>query len=123
MREIKVRAWSNEHHRYCDFVTLDETRRWIGWIKTSGVLLTTTDIVLEQDTGLKDKYGKEIWEGDIVSTYNGDIIGKISQHKSGEWRIEWIGKFGGVSKLYDHRDLCEVVGNIHENNELLERKK
>lgn len=121
-REIKVRAWSNEHHKYCDFVTLSEIGRWVGWIKTSRVLLTTINIVLEQDTGLKDKNGKEIWEGDIVSSHNGDITGKITQHKCGEWRIEWIGIYGGSSSLYDEHHLCEVVGNIQENPELLEEE-
>ena len=82
--------------------------------------LIIEDVVLEQATGIKDKNRKMIYEGDIVAEHNGDIIGKIVQHPSGEWQIAWIGIFGGVSKLYDHRDLCEVVGNIHENPELLE---
>lgn len=121
MRKIKIRAWSNEHRMYCDFVTLDELGRWIGWIKTSGVFLTTIDIIIEQSTDIKDKNGKEIYGGDIVAEHNGDIIGTIIQHPSGEWQIAWVGIFGGVSKLYDHRDLCEVIGNIHENPELLEK--
>lgn len=44
-----------------------------------------TDYVLEQSTGMQDENDKEIWEGDIVSAYNGDVIGKITQHESGEW--------------------------------------
>jgi yopX protein len=115
MKRARFRAWSNEYSRYCDFVTLDELGRWIGWIKTSGVFFTTIDIVIEQSTDIKDKNGKEVYQGDIVAEHNGDNTGQIVQHASGEWQIAWIGIFGGVSKLYDHRDWCEVIGDIHES--------
>ena len=82
-----------------------------------------TDYVLEKSTGMQDENGNEIWEGDIVSAYNGDVIGKITQHESGEWWIEWIGKFGGSSPLYGNCHTCKVVSSINENPELLEGEK
>ena len=36
-----------------------------------------------------------------------------------EYRIAWIGVFGGETVLYDHHSLCEVIGNIHETPGLL----
>lgn len=117
MRELKFRAWGNEHNRYCDLVTLIEDSKWVGWIKSSGVYLTTTDIVLEQYTGLKDKNGKEIYEGDILL----DDTGEPLEY----WRVRYIwGKFVGECNLvsediFELRGL-EVIGNIHENPELLE---
>ena len=76
-------------------------------------------LIWEQSTGLKDKNGKEIYIGDVVRKNHGDIIGKIVQNPSGEYRIAWIGVFGGEPVLYDHHTLCEVIGNIHETPGLL----
>ena len=76
-------------------------------------------LIWEQSTGLKDKNGKEIYIGDVVSEHHGDIIGEIVQKPSGEYRIAWLGIYGGDSSLYYHRSLCEVIGNIHETPGLL----
>ena len=69
------------------------------------------------------KNGKEIYACDIVSERHGDIIGEIVQKPSGEYRIAWLGIYGGDSSLYEHHSMCEVIGNIHENTELLEKNK
>lgn len=131
MREIRFRAWLKEEKRYVFPTAILFSFGTVIGIEyndttSSGEVVNVRCIVdefaLEQDTDLKDKNGKEIWEGDIVAEHNGDVIGKIVQHPSGEWQIAWIEIFGGVSKLYDHRGWCEVIGNIHQNKELLERK-
>lgn len=128
MRELGFRAWSNEHNRYCDFVTIDENGRWIGWIKSSGVYLTTVDIVIEQDTGLKDKNGKEIHEGDIIqeeidlNSKMTDGIFKYRVYWDEEelcWGVEHIGKESIHTELWQCDSSREVIGNIHENHELL----
>ena len=80
---------------------------------------TARHLIWEQSTGLKDKNGREIYIGDIVSERHGDIIGNVVQKPSGEYRIAWLGIYGGDSSLYDHRSLCEVIGNIHETPGLL----
>ena len=120
MRELKFRAWSEEHGRYCDFVTLNRDEQWLGWLEiwleTSKSFLTTTDIIIEQYTGIKDKNGKEIYEGDIVSKHNSDTKGVVKQVKDGQWAIYWDNTPDGYYVLFKYSNLCEVIGNIHEDN-------
>lgn len=121
-RGIKFRAWHKPSKRMIYDVQNEFEERIELGMDCFADYLNNDDFVVEQDTGLKDKNGKEIWAGDTVSSHNGDITGKITQHKCGEWRIEWIGVYGGSSSLYDECHLCEVIGSIHENPELLEEK-
>ena len=126
MREIKFRAWHPE-----------EKKMWldVGTDGYGGVILDTENMGLKplkgestlmQYTGLKDKNGKEIYEGDVIS----GIYNRIPQN----WAVEDLSPYGLTFTrltrkplpasyfLEDmrHRDQWEVIGNIHENPELLE---
>lgn len=68
----------------------------------------------EQCTGLKDKNGNLIYEGDIVKFKN-----DISEVK---WCINGFAIDDGVQYLVDDMDI-EAIGNIHENPELLEEER
>ena len=84
------------------------------------------DIILMQSTGLKDKNGQEIFEGDIVDykgrkaiiKWHGSYASFIYRFidKPKERKAEW-------SPLYLAYLHVEIIGNIYENQELLEDKE
>ena len=83
-------------------------------------LLENGELIAEQYTGLKDKNGKEIYEGDIVSGHNPYYIGTFEI----AWREDKAGWFGFAKDDYTwplyNMEHPKVIGNIHENPELLE---
>lgn len=81
------------------------------------VCFITDENTLGQYTGLHDKNGKEIYEGDIVRTFKGDIcIVEYSYNGFGLKVIDESKCYGWVDFI-DYK--IEIIGNIYDNPELL----
>lgn len=123
MREIRFRAWNFESKVMLDHDFITETIIQDGEIVRdfSDVLNGKDTFILMQYTGLNDKNGVEIYEGDIVED---DILG-ISLYviKFVKGRFTMVDSEDETGSLWILSEKCKVVGNIHDNPELLEVAK
>ncbi len=128
MTKNRFRAWDKSFQKYCENVIVSTINGKITvygrLVNGNTALIPSTHVVLEQCTGLKDKNGRLIYEGDIIQhdTAAGPkcwpVVFKngcfVLPYESGE---AWLGK---VIEHCPYDSGVVIAGNIHENPELLE---
>lgn len=128
MREIKFRAWNDR-----DSDPKNRMREMVS-ITNQGLVIMpdgdTWDIPLMQYTGLKDKNGKEIYEGDLMMTddmyhdyEDGVAINALPDGKIVQVEFRDGAFFARDEFLFEFATAWEIIGNIYENPELLEAKQ
>ena len=108
----RYRAWDNENKCWTNYAIIDNMQRFYDKHIGDWLCENKDWFVLMQSTGLKDKNGAEIYEGDIVSTIHG--LCEVRYIKDGYYIVK-----DNKSSLLSLQNV-RVVGNIYENPELME---
>ena len=122
MKGLKFRVWDIERECYLDENEIEGVTndgKYILYIEEEEIskLEIEGNYIIEQYTSLKDKNGKEIYEGDLVA-YEKNNIASVRFEYGGFYPfVEPYNDFGCPSGKE-----VEVIGNIHENADLLEEE-
>lgn len=118
----KFRAWLKNDKKMIDVDEIHWYRDQLDFIGDGITFMRKADeIELMQSTGLFDKNGKEIFEGDIVSIDTDEFDLLFVKYEVGIYCL--MDDEGCAEYLSDYYIYVSVVGNIYENPEILEGSK
>lgn len=117
MREIKFRIWDN-----CNNVMLFDLAGEYILFNSHFSEAEKDGFIYQQYTGLKDKNGKEIYEGDILEGFGcqtvGTVLPVVFNLSQAQYMVDC--QDGFYDWIHHQADQLEIVGNIYENPELLQ---
>lgn len=122
---FKFRAWDKTENAYIEdaqFTYDDGCEGGMGSFRHYSFrdLLEDKNCIVEQCTGLKDKNGKLIYENDLIKIDDDVAVIKWSDYYA-RFMLESSEDIFDFETIYAEE--CEVIGNIHENADLLELKQ
>ena len=121
MRDIKFRAWDKQYKQMVALNMIMFDTKEINFKGNNGELKSIEHFELMQYTGLKDKNGEEIYEGDILKHYPGfgcawDVrYSSVIYDGAAFWENHGTYRF----VLSDRDQQLEVIGNIYQDSNLL----
>ena len=122
----KFRAWMKSLKWMCDVTNISFDSKFVDICQQGDTERYTEmsvefdEVKLMQSTGLVDKNGKEIFEGDILGTKDGLLNGVIEYRSDlGMWTNNLI-RYNNFERLCNVATSREIIGNVYENRELLE---
>ena len=124
MDNLKFRAWFRKADGTCGKVSPMTIQQMLQQETALGLVsLGVTD--LEQSTNIKDKNGEMIFDGDIVHLSTHDGYKRTGQVKVENGKVKIISELDSYSfsRVGSENDTLEVIGNAHEDKELLEEKQ
>lgn len=139
-RDIKFRGWDSVNEVMLPVESINFREGYVSLNEGDNSLTDTLEMIeLMQYTGLKDKNGKEIYEGDIVKLIplNSERLKELGRKWYEHLKVEWGAYSDGeyvtnvetwmidINPLSEELldETVEVIGNIYENPELLEGER
>ena len=122
-REIKFRAWDKTNKCWLKSIYIAQD----GWIMDNNIDDGRDDVDIQLFTGLKDKNGKEIYEGEILENKIEEMIISVYWDMTGaNWKFneysdrmdDGVGRGNWDFKMGVAKN-SKAIGNIHENKDLL----
>ena len=113
-REIKFRAWNEVSEKMLNWNEFLNTN-----MKNTFIAPESTGLILMQYTGLHDKNGKEIYEGDILKSIQWNNIYLVKYIGTAFYLCRKRNKGFNKITTWNNTEKSEIIGNIYDNPELL----
>lgn len=127
MKNLKLRAWLKEDKEMISVDELAFNTKWVrGFYKLASRWFKLEQVELMSSTGLFDKKGVEIFEGDILADLDksGDeLVYLYVIYKDGKFMAVENEEHGYTADLIDCTTYHSIVGNIYENADLLGKEE